>query len=151
MPRTFTTLTCGRFRCASRAHKAAWRQLRTCEQLFCACPAIGLSWPDISWARAYPWLSCNKTHVDSRQRQTATVVKGTDRTSQNLHSGQRAVLLYTRLYPACANPARAQPLTSIVSRSIVASFKVSETGGLANCSRLRARKCYTDRLARRPP
>src|SRR5262249_13996056 len=53
------------------------------------------------------------------------------------------------LYVAAAKPASAQPLTSFVSCSIAAPFKVSETGGLASCSRFRTkmRHCPTSQTA----
>ena len=41
------------------------------------------------------------------------------------------------LVSTCANPASAQPLTSLVRDSIAASSKASEIGGLASCWRLR--------------
>ena len=48
----------------------------------------------------------------------------------------------TRLYAACASPVSAQALTRLVSRSIAAPSKASETGGLASCSPLRTKMLH---------
>ena len=46
------------------------------------------------------------------------------------------------LYSACDSPSCAHALTRVVSRSTAASSKSSETGGLANCSRLRTKTVH---------
>jgi hypothetical protein len=50
--------------------------------------------------------------------------------------------LRPHLYAADARPASAQALTSLVSRSILAPSKASETGGLASCSRFRTKMLH---------